>query len=69
VDILIGTSSNAGIQQVRIHYLEVRCKLINRYIPPDYDPRETSTLNKAAGKKHALGNRAKDIDKGILIVR
>jgi coiled-coil domain-containing protein 130 len=42
---------------------------MNRYVPPDYDPKTTSTLNKAAGKKHALGNRAKDIDKGILIVR
>ncbi|WWD20247.1 hypothetical protein CI109_104723 [Kwoniella shandongensis] len=41
----------------------------NRYIPPDYDPKNHSTLNSAAGKKHALGNRAKDIDKGILIVR
>ncbi|WVQ66126.1 uncharacterized protein L199_004304 [Kwoniella botswanensis] len=42
---------------------------LNRYIPPDYDPRKTSTLNKHQGKKHALGVRAKDIDKGILVVR
>ncbi|KAK4688736.1 hypothetical protein P7C73_g1384, partial [Tremellales sp. Uapishka_1] len=40
----------------------------NRYHPPDYDPRKHSTLN-AYHNKHALGNRAKDIDKGILIVR
>ncbi|OCF41997.1 coiled-coil domain-containing protein 130 [Kwoniella heveanensis CBS 569] len=42
---------------------------LNRYIPPDYDPKKNSTLNSYQGKKHALGNRAKDIDKGILIVR
>ncbi|WVR08124.1 hypothetical protein IAU60_005170 [Kwoniella sp. DSM 27419] len=41
----------------------------NRYIPPDYDPKRNSTLNSYQGKKHALGARAKDIDKGILIVR
>ncbi|WWC92729.1 uncharacterized protein L201_007688 [Kwoniella dendrophila CBS 6074] len=42
---------------------------LNRYIPPDYDPRKNSTLNSHQGKKHALGVRAKDIDKGILVVR
>jgi hypothetical protein len=64
------TSCNAGFQQVRmLNHFDLECRLINRYIPPDYNPKETSTLNKAAGKKHALGNRAKDIDKGILIVR
>nr|ODN95552.1 coiled-coil domain-containing protein 130 [Cryptococcus depauperatus CBS 7855] len=41
----------------------------NRYVPPDFDPKKTSTLNAYQGKKHALGVRAKDIDKGILIVR
>ncbi|ORX37798.1 hypothetical protein BD324DRAFT_641893 [Kockovaella imperatae] len=41
----------------------------NRYIPPDYDPKQSSTLNKHQGKKHALGKRAKDIDKGVLVVR
>ncbi|EIW71587.1 hypothetical protein TREMEDRAFT_28204, partial [Tremella mesenterica DSM 1558] len=40
-----------------------------RYVPPDFDPRQNSTLNAHQGKKHALGKRAKDIDKGILIVR
>lgn len=39
------------------------------YIPPDFDPRQHSTLNAYQGKKHALGNRAKDIDKGVLVVR
>lgn len=43
--------------------------LTNRYIPPEYDPKQASTLNAHQGKKHALGKRAKDIDKGILIVR
>jgi hypothetical protein len=38
-------------------------------VPPDYDPKKASTLNAHQGKKHALGKRAKDIDKGILIVR
>ncbi|WRT69623.1 uncharacterized protein IL334_006612 [Kwoniella shivajii] len=42
---------------------------LNRYIPPDYDPKKNSTLNSHQGKKHALGVRAKDIDKGILVVR
>ncbi|OXG25427.1 coiled-coil domain-containing protein 130 [Cryptococcus neoformans Ze90-1] len=41
----------------------------NRYVPPDYDPKKASTLNLHQGKKHALGKRAKDIDKGILVVR
>ncbi|WOO83956.1 Coiled-coil domain-containing protein [Vanrija pseudolonga] len=41
----------------------------NRYIPPDFDPKKTSTLNAYQGKKHALGKRAKDIDKGVLVVR
>ncbi|WVQ75105.1 hypothetical protein IAR50_004714 [Cryptococcus sp. DSM 104548] len=41
----------------------------NRYIPPDYDPKANSTLNAHQGKAHALGKRAKDIDKGILVVR
>ena len=40
----------------------------NKYYPPDYDSRETSTLNSYRGV-HALGVRAKDIDKGILVVR
>ncbi|KAG7528987.1 hypothetical protein FFLO_05845 [Filobasidium floriforme] len=40
----------------------------NKYYPPDYDSRETSTLNSYRGV-HALGVRAKHIDKGILIVR
>ncbi|ORY34828.1 hypothetical protein BCR39DRAFT_585776 [Naematelia encephala] len=41
----------------------------NRYIPPEFDPKHNSTLNSHQGKKHALGKRAKDIDKGILVVR
>ncbi|KAH8079854.1 nuclear mRNA splicing, via spliceosome-related protein [Filobasidium floriforme] len=40
----------------------------NKYYPPDYDSRETSTLNSYRGV-HALGVRAKHIDKGILVVR
>merc|ERR1711939_114592 len=40
----------------------------NRYYPPDFDPKKTSTLNKLAGK-HALGDRARKLDKGILITR
>ena len=43
--------------------------LTHRYIPPDFDPRKSSTLNAHQGKKHALGKRAKDIDKGVLVVR
>ncbi|GAA5916131.1 Saf4/Yju2 family protein [Sporobolomyces salmoneus] len=39
----------------------------NKYYPPDYDPSEGS-LNKRLGK-HALGDRARKLDKGILIVR
>jgi len=39
----------------------------NKYYPPDYDPSQAS-LNKVRGK-HALGDRARKIDKGILIVR
>lgn len=40
----------------------------NRYYPPDYDPQKHSSLNAYHGK-HALGDRARKIDKGILIVR
>lgn len=40
----------------------------NKYYPPDYDSRQTSSLNQYRGV-HALGVRAKDIDKGILVVR
>ncbi len=40
----------------------------NKYYPPDYDPKTAPTLNAYRGI-HALGARAKDIDKGILVVR
>ncbi|PFH46809.1 hypothetical protein AMATHDRAFT_77497 [Amanita thiersii Skay4041] len=39
----------------------------NKYYPPDYDPSHGS-LNKYRGK-HALGDRARKINQGILIVR
>ncbi|KDR76399.1 hypothetical protein GALMADRAFT_68041, partial [Galerina marginata CBS 339.88] len=43
-----------------------------RYYPPDYDPSQGS-LNKVRGSertgKHALGDRARKIDQGILITR
>ncbi|RDB30969.1 hypothetical protein Hypma_000129 [Hypsizygus marmoreus] len=39
----------------------------NKYYPPDYDPSHGS-LNKYRGK-HALGDRARKIDQGILITR
>jgi coiled-coil domain-containing protein 130 len=39
----------------------------NKYYPPDYDPSQGS-LNKYRGK-HALGDRARKINQGILIVR
>lgn len=39
----------------------------NRYIPPNYDGKRT--LNQMAGKAHGLGNRARKIALGILIVR
>jgi len=40
----------------------------NRYYPPDYDPEKHHTLNAVHGK-HALVDRARKIDKGILITR
>lgn len=40
----------------------------NKYYPSDFDPRQTQTLNGYRGV-HALGKRAKDIDKGVLVVR
>ncbi|KAG4301398.1 hypothetical protein PCK1_002324 [Pneumocystis canis] len=40
----------------------------NKYYPPDYDWRQGKGLNKLQGT-HALGNRARKLDKGILIVR
>ncbi|KAH9481543.1 Coiled-coil domain-containing protein 130 [Psilocybe cubensis] len=39
----------------------------NKYYPPDYDPSQGS-LNKVRGK-HALGDRARKLDQGILITR
>ncbi|GAA5895386.1 hypothetical protein JCM5296_002393 [Sporobolomyces johnsonii] len=39
----------------------------NKYYPPDYEPAHGS-LNKYHGK-HALGDRARKIDQGILVVR
>ncbi|KAK2463471.1 hypothetical protein APHAL10511_004557 [Amanita phalloides] len=39
----------------------------NKYYPPDYDPSHGS-LNKYRGK-HALGDRARKLDQGVLIVR
>ncbi|OAV89048.1 hypothetical protein PTTG_07127 [Puccinia triticina 1-1 BBBD Race 1] len=40
----------------------------NRYFPPDFDPKTHDTLNNYHGK-HALGDRARKLDKGILITR
>ncbi|EIN05021.1 DUF572-domain-containing protein [Punctularia strigosozonata HHB-11173 SS5] len=40
----------------------------NKYYPPDYDPQKHSSLNAYRGK-HALGDRARKIDQGILITR
>ncbi|GAA5865344.1 hypothetical protein JCM8547_005061 [Rhodosporidiobolus lusitaniae] len=40
----------------------------NKYYPPDYDPEKHSSLNSYHGK-HALGDRARKIDEGILVVR
>ncbi|KAF8807083.1 DUF572-domain-containing protein [Phlegmacium glaucopus] len=39
----------------------------NKYYPPDYDPSQGS-LNTVRGK-HALGDRARKLDQGILITR
>ncbi|KAH7912031.1 DUF572-domain-containing protein [Hygrophoropsis aurantiaca] len=40
----------------------------NKYYPPDYDGEKHKSLNSYRGK-HALGDRARKIDKGILITR
>ncbi|KAK7691136.1 hypothetical protein QCA50_006239 [Cerrena zonata] len=40
----------------------------NKYYPPDYDGEKHGSLNSYRGK-HALGDRARKIDQGILIVR
>ncbi|GAA5841380.1 hypothetical protein JCM11251_006169 [Rhodosporidiobolus azoricus] len=40
----------------------------NKYYPPDYDPEKHTSLNSYHGK-HALGDRARKIDQGILVVR
>lgn len=39
----------------------------NKYYPPDYDGK--TSVNKLAGKNHALGSRANKIKEGILTVR
>ncbi|KAI9440123.1 DUF572-domain-containing protein [Lactarius indigo] len=40
----------------------------NKYYPPDYDDAKHKSLNSYRGK-HALGDRARKIDQGILITR
>ncbi|TDL25514.1 DUF572-domain-containing protein [Rickenella mellea] len=40
----------------------------NKYYPPDYDPNQHTSLNAYRGK-HALGDRARKLDQGILITR
>ncbi|KAN0138890.1 Family of unknown function (DUF572) domain containing protein [Lactarius tabidus] len=40
----------------------------NKYYPPDYDDAKHKSLNAYRGK-HALGDRARKIDQGILITR
>ncbi|KAH9943710.1 CWC16 protein [Amylocystis lapponica] len=40
----------------------------NKYYPPDYDGEKHGSLNAYRGK-HALGDRARKIDQGILITR
>ncbi|KII84440.1 hypothetical protein PLICRDRAFT_701980 [Plicaturopsis crispa FD-325 SS-3] len=40
----------------------------NKYYPPDYDDEKHKSLNAYRGK-HALGDRARKIDQGILITR
>lgn len=40
----------------------------NKYYPPDFDPDKHKSLNSYRGK-HALGDRARKIDQGILITR
>ncbi|KAG9095019.1 hypothetical protein FS749_011274 [Ceratobasidium sp. UAMH 11750] len=40
----------------------------NKYYPPDYDGEKHKSLNSYRGK-HALGDRARKIDQGILITR
>ncbi|KAG1725368.1 DUF572-domain-containing protein [Suillus paluster] len=40
----------------------------NKYYPPDYEPDKHKSLNAYRGK-HALGDRARKLDKGILITR
>jgi len=42
-------------------------KATNKYYPPDYDPKYGG-LNKFVGS-HPLRERAKNIDKGILVIR
>jgi coiled-coil domain-containing protein 130 len=40
----------------------------NKYYPPDYEPDKHKSLNAYHGK-HALGDRARKLDQGILITR
>ncbi|KZS92371.1 DUF572-domain-containing protein [Sistotremastrum niveocremeum HHB9708] len=40
----------------------------NKYYPPDYDPDKHTSLNSYRGT-HALGDRARKLDQGILITR
>ncbi|EKM57829.1 uncharacterized protein PHACADRAFT_206701 [Phanerochaete carnosa HHB-10118-sp] len=55
------------------HHPQVRswqriCLGFNKYYPPDYDPEKHKSLNAYRGK-HALGDRARKIDQGVLITR
>lgn len=43
-------------------------KAINKYIPPDFDPKKHGSINRYRGQ-HPLRHRARKLDQGILIVR
>ena len=47
--------------------LQAERKQVNKYYPPDWDPRKGSA-NKRVGQ-HPLRDRAKKLSQGILVIR
>ncbi|EDO42521.1 predicted protein, partial [Nematostella vectensis] len=43
-------------------------KAVNKYYPPDWDPRKEGSVNKRVGQ-HPLRERAKKLKQGILVIR
>jgi coiled-coil domain-containing protein 130 len=70
------SASQPGLGQDRGHNTDrtsmsslAAARADNFYHGPDYDPKQHKSLNKYRGSHGALGDRARKLDQGILIIR